>query len=184
MSFERQKDWATWLDKNHAKSSGIWLKLAKTSSGHASVTYAEALQVALCYGWIDGQKKGFDESSWLQKFSPRGARSIWSKINREKAEELIRSGQMKPAGLAAVEQAKRNGQWDGAYDSPGRATVPPDFQAALDRNTKAQTFFATLNGANRYAILYRIQTAKKAETRAKRIEQFIQMLERGEKLHP
>ncbi len=181
--FKDQKHWATWLDKHHADSPGAWLRLAKKGSGISSVSYAEALEVALCYGWIDGQKKSYDEDSWLQKFTPRGDRSLWSKVNREKAEELIRTDRMKPAGLAAVERAKENGRWEAAYDSPGKATVPDDFQAELDRNPKAREFFATLNSANRYAILWRIQTAKKAETRAKRIQQFIEMLERGEKIH-
>ena len=181
--FPKQKDWADWLRKNHAKSSGVWLKLAKKSSGSHSVSYAEALEIALCYGWIDGQKKSYDESFWLQKFTPRGAKSIWSKINKGKAGELIRSGRMKPAGLNAVEWAKQNGRWDAAYDSPSVSTVPPDFQARLNKSAKAKAFFATLNSANRYAILFRIQTAKKAETRARKIEQFIEMLERKEKLH-
>ncbi len=139
--------------------------------------------MALCYGWIDGQKKTFDESAWLQKFVPRGPKSIWSKINREKAQQLIARGQMKPTGLAAIKSAQQDGRWDAAYDSPSRASVPEDFQAALDRNTRAKAFFATLNGVNRYAILYRLQTAKRLETRARRIEQFIAMLARKETLH-
>ncbi len=182
--FKGQKDWGAWLDKNHLASSGVWLRLAKKASALKSVSYDEALEVALCYGWIDGQKKSYDESSWLQKFTPRGAKSIWSKINREKALALIKSGRMKPAGLAAVENAREDGRWDAAYDSPSGASVPDDFQAELDRHPKAKTFFDTLNSANRYAILWRIQTAKKAETRAKRIGQFIRMLEQHEKLHP
>jgi uncharacterized protein YdeI (YjbR/CyaY-like superfamily) len=182
--FKRQKDWAVWLDKNHAASAGVWLRIAKKESEIKSVTYAEALEVALCYGWIDGQKKTYDETSWLQKFTPRGARSIWSKVNREKALKLIQDGHMKPAGLKAIERAKQAGQWDAAYDSPRGATVPDDFQAALDGNARAKAFFATLNSGNRYAILFRIQTAKKAETRAKRIQQFIQMLAKHEQLHP
>lgn len=181
--FKDQKHWAAWLDKHHAESPGVWLRLAKKGSEIRSVSYAEALEVALCYGWIDGQKKSYDESSWLQKFTPRGDRSLWSKVNREKAENLIRTGSMKPAGLAAIERARENGRWEAAYDSPGKATVPDDFQAELDRHPKASEFFATLNSANRYAILWRIQTVKKAETRAKRIRQFIEMLERGEKIH-
>jgi uncharacterized protein YdeI (YjbR/CyaY-like superfamily) len=184
MSFEHEKDWATWLNKNHTKSTGVWLKLAKKASGHESVSYDEALQVALCYGWIDGQKKSYDDSFWLQKFIPRGKRSGWSKINRQKAEDLIKRGKMEPAGLKAVESAKQDGRWDAAYDSPSGATVPSDFQAELDKSTKAKTFFATLDRGNRYAILYRIQTAKKVETRAKRIQQFIRMLEKHEKIHP
>lgn len=184
MLFEDQKDWAVWLDQNHAASSGLWLRLAKKDSGLKSVTYAEAIEVALCYGWIDGQAKSYDASSWLQKFTPRGAKSIWSKINREKAQKLIESGQMKPAGLKAIEAAKQDGRWEAAYDSPSSATVPSDFQAELDKNAQAKAFFATLNSTNRYAILHRIQTALKAETRAKRIRQFIEMLEKKEKLYP
>ena len=182
--FEQQKDWAEWLDKHHGSAAGLWLRLAKKDSGIQSITYQEALEVALCYGWIDGQKKSYDESSWLQKFTPRGAKSIWSKINREKAERLIESGQMKPAGLKTVEAAKQDGRWEAAYDSFSSATVPDDFQAELDKNGEAKAFFETLNRQNRYAILFRIQTAKKAETRAKRIRQFIEMLEKKEKLYP
>jgi uncharacterized protein YdeI (YjbR/CyaY-like superfamily) len=182
--FAQPDDWATWLDENHASSPGIWLRLAKKASGIQSITYAEALDVALCYGWIDGQKKSYDESSWLQKFTPRGAKSIWSKVNREKALSLIESGRMRPAGLAAIESARRDGRWDAAYDSQSVAGVPDDLQAELDRNPAAKAFFATLNSRNRYAILFRIQTAKKAETRAKRIQEFVGMLERHEMLYP
>lgn len=184
LSFESQEDWSAWLDENHAASAGVWLRIAKTASGVESVSYAEALEEALRFGWIDGQKKSLDESAWLQKFTPRGERSLWSRVNREKAEKLIRGGRMKPAGLQAVERAKQNGRWEAAYNSPGRASVPVDFQAALEANPAAKAFFATLNSANRYAILWRLQTAKKPETRAKRIEHFIGMLERNEKLHP
>jgi uncharacterized protein YdeI (YjbR/CyaY-like superfamily) len=181
--FPRQKDWAEWLRKNHVKSSGAWLKLAKKTAAMQSVSYTEALETALCYGWIDGQKKSYDESWWLQKLTPRGAKSIWSKINKGKAEDLIKNGHMKPAGLQAVERAKQDGRWDAAYDSPSSANVPTDFQARLSKSAQAKAFFATLDSANRYAILFRIQTAKKAETRARRIEQFTEMLERKEKLH-
>ncbi|HEV8579173.1 MAG TPA: YdeI/OmpD-associated family protein [Thermoanaerobaculia bacterium] len=184
MPFEDQQAWSAWLEKNHAKSPGLWLKLAKKGSETQTVSYNEALEEALRYGWIDGQKKGHDESFWLQKFTPRGPKSIWSKINREKAEALIRSGRMTPAGLAAVESAKRDGRWEAAYDSQRNITVPDDLQAQLDRRPQAKAFFATLNSANRYAVLWRVQTAKKAETRARRIEQLVGMLERGEKLHP
>lgn len=184
MQFATQEDWSVWLAVNHASSAGIWLCLAKKASGAPSVTYAEALEVALCYGWIDGQKKSRDDLSWLQKFSPRGPRSIWSKINRTKAEQLIERGDMQPAGLAAVKQAKANGQWDAAYDSQSTASVPDDLQAALEQNPDALAFFATLNSRNRYAILHRIQTAKQPETRARRIAQFVEMLERGETLYP
>jgi uncharacterized protein YdeI (YjbR/CyaY-like superfamily) len=182
-SFASKTKWAEWLAKQHDKSAGVWLKLAKKDSGIPSVTYDEALDVALCYGWIDGQKKGFDDEHWLQKFTPRGPKSIWSRINTEKAERLIAAGEMKPAGLKAIEAARQDGRWDAAYSSQRNMSVPEDFQVALDKNKKAKIFFTTLNSANRYAILFRIQTAKKAETRAKRIQQFIQMLERGEKLH-
>ena len=182
--FADQAAWAAWLAANHAESPGLWLQHAKKGSGLASVSYAEALDVALCYGWIDGQKKSYDDSSWLQKWTPRGAKSIWSKINREKALKLIEQGRMQPAGLAEVERAKQDGRWEAAYDSHSTATVPDDLQAALDNNAEASAFFATLNRTNRYAILFRIQTAKKAETRAKRIQEFIGMLERREKLYP
>jgi len=184
LEFARQEDWGDWLDSNHAASAGLWIKVAKKASGKASVSYAEALDVALCYGWIDGQKKSHDASSWLQKFTRRGSRSIWSKVNREKALALIAGGQMKPAGLAEVERARQDGRWEGAYDSQRTATVPDDFQAELDRNAEAKAFFATLKNHNRYAILFRLQTAKKAETRARRMEQIISMLERNETFYP
>jgi uncharacterized protein YdeI (YjbR/CyaY-like superfamily) len=183
LGFEDQKAWAAWLSKNGKTATGLWLKLAKKAGGPKALTYDEALESALCYGWIDGQKKGFDETAWLQKFTPRGPKSIWSKINCAKAEALIANGQMKPAGLKAVEAAKADGRWEAAYDSQRTGGVPDDFQVELDRHPKAKAFFATVNSANRYAFLFRIQTAKKAETRAKRIQQFIEMLERGETIH-
>ena len=182
--FPAQKDWAEWLGKNHAKSSGIWLRLAKKDSGLTSVSYQEAVEVALCYGWIDGQKKPENDRTWLQRFVPRSPKSVWSKINRDKAEALIEKGQMKSAGREAIDQAKRKGRWEAAYDSPSKATVPPDFEAALRSSPRAKAFFATLGSANRYAILWRIQTAKRPETRARKIGEFIRMLERNEKLHP
>jgi uncharacterized protein YdeI (YjbR/CyaY-like superfamily) len=182
--FETQAAWAVWLAENHATMPGLWLRLAKKAADLNSISYREALEEALCYGWIDGQKKSYDDQSWLQKFTPRGPRSIWSKINREKAEQLIESGRMRAAGLATIERARQNGNWDAAYDSATTATVPADLQAELDKNPEAAAFFATLNGTNRYAILFRIQTAKKVATRAKRIQQFIKMLARGEKLYP
>lgn len=148
------------------------------------MSYADALEVALCYGWIDGQKRPDDDQAWLQKFLPRSARSLWSKINREKAGALVASGQMKPAGLAAIESAKKNGRWEAAYDSPGGATVPDDFNTALNASPRAKEFFESLDRANRYAVLWRIQTVKRAETRTRKIEQFIAMLERNEKIHP
>jgi uncharacterized protein YdeI (YjbR/CyaY-like superfamily) len=183
LPFASRKKWADWLAKQHDKSAGVWLELAKKDSGIASVTYDEALDVALCYGWIDGQKKGFDEQYWLQKFTPRGSKSIWSKINTLKAEKLIASGEMKPAGLKAIELAKQDGRWEAAYDSQKNSSVPEDFESELNKNKKAKDFFATLNSVNRYAVLFRIQTAKKAETRAKRIQQFVEMLERNEKIY-
>ena len=179
--FESKKKWADWLAKEHQKSAGVWLKLAKKDSGISSITYDEALDVALCYGWIDGQKKGFDDRYWLQKFTPRGRKSIWSKINTQKAERLIASGEMKSAGLKAIEAAKQDGRWEAAYASQKNIAVPEDFQAALNENREAKAFFGTLNSVNRYAILFRIHQAKKAETRARRIQQFVEMLERGEK---
>jgi uncharacterized protein YdeI (YjbR/CyaY-like superfamily) len=184
LPFATKKKWADWLAKQYDISAGVWLKLAKKDSGVPSVTYEEALDVALCYGWIDGQKKGFDDKYWLQKFTPRGPKSIWSRINTEKAERLIASGEMKPAGLKAVEAAKQDGRWEAAYSSQKNIAVPEDFQAALDKNKEAKAFFTTLNSVNRYAILFRIETAKKAETRTRRIQQFIKMLESEEKIYP
>jgi uncharacterized protein YdeI (YjbR/CyaY-like superfamily) len=181
--FKSKGEWANWLEKNHRKSSGIWLRLAKKDSGLRSVTYQEALQIALCYGWIDGQKLSENERTWLQRFLPRSAKSIWSKINREKALGLIASKQMKAPGLEAIENAKKDGRWEAAYDPPSKATVPGDFQAALNANARAAAFFETLDRANRYAILWRIQTVKKAETRTRKISQFIAMLEKKEKIH-
>jgi uncharacterized protein YdeI (YjbR/CyaY-like superfamily) len=181
--FKNDTAWETWLAAHHARSAGMWLRIARAGSKIKSVTYAEALDVALCYGWIDGQKKAFDDATWLQKFTPRGQRSIWSKINREKVQRLIDSGRMQQPGLDAVARAKENGQWDAAYDSARTSGVPDDFQRALDASPKAKAFFATLNSANRYAILFRIQTVKRAETRAKKIEQFIDMLKRHEVIH-
>ena len=181
---ESQSAWAKWLKENHAKSAGVWLRLAKKGAELKSVTYDEAIESALCFGWIDGQKKGYDDKAWLQKMTPRGPRSIWSKINREKAEALIASGRMQPAGLEAIERARQGGQWDAAYDSQKGSAVPPDLQAELDKSKAARDFFATLNSVNRYAILHRIQTAVKPETRAKRIQKFVEMLKRNEKIHP
>jgi uncharacterized protein YdeI (YjbR/CyaY-like superfamily) len=181
--FATQAAWAGWLEKNHRKSEGLWLRLAKKGSGLRSVTYGEALEVALCYGWIDGQKRGESQQAWLQRFLPRSTTSIWSKINRDKAVGLIASGRMKVAGLQAVEAAKKHRRWDAAYDSPKSAKVPEDFQAALDASPRAREFLQSLDGANRYAVLFRIQTVKKAETRARKILDFIEMLERRERIH-
>jgi len=176
--------WDAWLIDHHETSAGIWLKIAKTASGIDTVTYAEALYVALAYGWIDGQKGKFDDAWWLQRFTPRGPRSKWSRINRDKALGLIERGAIKAAGLREVERARADGRWDAAYESPRAATVPDDLQAALDANDAAREFFATLSGANRYAILYRIQDAKRPETRARRIEKFVGMLTEQKTFHP
>jgi uncharacterized protein YdeI (YjbR/CyaY-like superfamily) len=181
--FENEQAWAEWLERNHSSSPGLWLRLAKRKAQIQSLSYAEALDVALCYGWVDSQKKTFDESSWLQRFTPRGTRSIWSRINREKVAALVRSRRMKPAGLAVVKSAKADGRWEAAYDSQSNATIPDDLQLELDRNPDAQIFFETLNSANRYAILFRIHTAKKPETRARRIATLVSMLKRNEKIH-
>lgn len=182
--FETTNEWNAWLRKNHAKASGLWMRLAKKNSGVRSITYFEALDVALCHGWIDGLKKSYDELIWIQRFTPRGPRSGWSRINREKAMALIEADLMLPAGLAAIEQAKANGNWERAYEPASTATVPPDLQAALNKNKKAKAFFATLKGSNRFAILHRTQTAKLPATRAKRIATFVAMLERGEVIYP
>lgn len=184
LSFAVPRAFSDWLAEHHGSSRGIWLRLAKKASGTASITYAEAVDVALAWGWIDGQKQRGDEASWLQKFTRRGVRSVWSKINREKALALIEAGAMQPSGLAEVERAKRDGRWDAAYDPPSRATVPDDLQAALAENARAAAFFATLDARNRFAVLWRVQTAKKAETRRKRIAEFVAMFARGEKVHP
>ncbi len=182
--FERKLDWAAWLDEHHASSPGVWLQLAKKGADVSSVSYDEAIEIALCFGWIDGQKQAHSDRFWLQKFTRRSDRSVWSKINRDKALALIEANRMRPAGLKEIERAKLDGRWDAAYDSPSTATVPSDLQSALDGNARAKAFFETLDSRNRYAVLFRIQTAKKAETRAKRISQFVLMLERHEKLHP
>jgi uncharacterized protein YdeI (YjbR/CyaY-like superfamily) len=184
VAFGSKQKWAEWLARRHETSAGVWLQLAKKDSGIASVTYTDALDAALCYGWIDGQKKGFDETHWLQKFTPRGPKSIWSKINTERAEGLIARGEMKPAGLKTIELAKQDGRWDAAYASQKKISVPADFQAALDKSRRAKSFFATLNSANRYAILFRIHHAKRSETRTRRIQELVEMLERGEQIHP
>jgi len=182
--FKDQEQWETWLARKHKTSTGLWVKFAKKDSRLQSATHKEVLEVALCYGWIDGQKRSDTAETWLQKFVPRGKRSIWSKINRESALALIDCGRMKPAGLAEIERAKQDGRWAAAYEGQKKATVPDDLQSALDRNAKAKAFFATLDSKNRYAVLFRIHTAKKAETRARRIDQFVLMLARGEKIHP
>ena len=181
--FASQADFEQWLEDNHATLTGLWLKIAKKESGHTSVNYAQALDVALCFGWIDGQKNKFDAEYFLQKFTPRRARSPWSKINLDKVAVLIANGKMREAGLREIERAKADGRWAAAYESQRTMTVPDDFQAALDKNPAAQLFFDQLNSVNRYAILYRITTAKKADTRQKRIETFIVMLNEGKKIY-
>jgi uncharacterized protein YdeI (YjbR/CyaY-like superfamily) len=181
--FTSKEELEAWLEQNHAGAEGLWLKIAKKGSGVESVNYAEALELALCFGWIDSQKRGFDEAFFLQRFTPRRPRGKWSQINRKKAEELIAAGAMRPAGLTEVETAKADGRWDAAYAGQRAATVPDDLKQELDRNESAGEFFAKLDSANRYAILYRLQEAKKPETRQKRLRKFIAMLERGEKIH-
>jgi uncharacterized protein YdeI (YjbR/CyaY-like superfamily) len=184
ISFVTQQGWEAWLEENHVDARGIWLKMTKKATGIPSVSYAEALESALCYGWIDGQKASFDEQYWLQKFTPRGPKSMWSKINCDKATALLASGRMQPVGIRQVEQAKADGRWDAAYEPQSKMTIPDDFQKELDNNPKAMEFFNTLNSVNRYAILYRIQTAKKSETRSARISKFITMLSEHQKIYP
>jgi uncharacterized protein YdeI (YjbR/CyaY-like superfamily) len=182
--FRNARAWATWLDKNHSTSSGLWLRLAKKASGLTSVSYDDALDVALCYGWIDGLRKSDGETHFIQLFTPRRKRSVWSKRNRAKAIALIKSGQMKLPGLAEVERAKNDGRWDAAYDSPSKSSVPDDLQRALNKNVRAKAFFTKLDSRNRYAICFRVQTAVKPETRAKRIQDFVTMLSQKKKLYP
>lgn len=181
--FRSAKAFETWLKKHHATSPGLWLQIAKRGADEPSVTYPEAVEIALCWGWIDGQKKSLDEQYFLQRFTPRRARSVWSKINVGKVAALIKEGRMQAPGLAQVEVAKADGRWEKAYDGARTSEVPEDLIAALDAEPKAKAFFSTINAANRYAILWRIQTAVKAETRAKRIAQLVEMLARGETVH-
>jgi uncharacterized protein YdeI (YjbR/CyaY-like superfamily) len=186
LSFATAEEFAEWLADN-SDSPGLWLKIAKKSTGIAETStldYPGALEVALCWGWIDGQKKALDDTHWLQRFTPRSARSKWSRINRDKAEALIAAGRMQPPGLAEVEKAKADGRWDAAYEGQRSASVPDDLAAALAKDPAAQAFFETLDSRNRYAILYRVQDAKRPETRAARIEKFVGMLARGERIHP
>jgi uncharacterized protein YdeI (YjbR/CyaY-like superfamily) len=182
-SFTSTEEFTSWLTKHHVVSPGIWMQLFKIKSGIPSITYAEALDVALCYGWIDGQKKAYDAESWLQKFTPRTRKSIWSKRNREHVDRLSKSGKMEAAGIKEVEAAKADGRWDQAYDSPRNMVVPSDFLKELAKNKKAQAFFKTLNKTNIYAIAWRLQTAKKPETRNKRMKLILEMLKKGEKFH-
>jgi uncharacterized protein YdeI (YjbR/CyaY-like superfamily) len=183
MELDSPEAFRAWLDEHHTQPEGIRLKIAKKGTGIASITYAEALDEALCHGWIDGQKEAFDETWFVQRFTPRRARSRWSKVNRERIERLTAEGRMQPAGLAQVEAAKADGRWDAAYDGSRTATVPDDLQAALDAEPAAKAFFETLTSANRYAILYRVQDAKRPETRAKRIAQYVEMCREGRTLH-
>lgn len=184
MAFRSRGAWAEWLEQSHETSAGVWIKFAKKGTGHESVSYAEAVTVALAHGWIDGQANRLDDEFWLQRFTPRRARSRWSKINRDRATELIERGEMRPAGMREVERAMADGRWDAAYAGPRAATVPEDLKQALDANPAAAEFFATLNGTNRYAILYRIDEAKRPETRARRIAKYVAMLAERRTLHP
>ena len=183
LAFETPDTFEAWLTKNHDKSDGLWLKLFKKSSKRKTITYAEALDVALCYAWIDGQKQSHDEEAWLQKFCPRGAKSVWSKINTGHVERLIKEGRMTPAGLDAVEKAKADGRWSRAYESPSKMTIPEDFLKVLSKNKKAAAFYKGLNKTNLFAIGFRLQTAKKQETREKRMKEIIEKLAKGEKFH-
>jgi uncharacterized protein YdeI (YjbR/CyaY-like superfamily) len=182
-SFASAEAFAKWLDKNHETSTGIWLRIAKKASGKKSVTYPEAVELALIHGWIDGQRKAHTEETFIQKFTPRARRSLWSRINRDKVGALISAGRMKPRGMAEIERAQKDGRWESAYDSFRDAKVPPDLEKALKANPVAKAFFKTLSSTNRYAILWRLQTAKKAETRQRRLEDFVKRLEKGETFH-
>jgi uncharacterized protein YdeI (YjbR/CyaY-like superfamily) len=183
LGFESQKAWHKWLEGNHRRSDGIWMRLAKKASGIPSVTYADAVESALCYGWIDGQKRPHSDTAWLQRFTPRRPKSMWSQINREKALALIEARRMKAAGLAEVERARQDGRWEAAYGSPSALTTDAAFEKALNKNPRAKKFFKTISAANRYAILWRIQTAKRAETRERRVRDYVEMLEKGETHH-
>ena len=183
LQLRSSSEFRKWLTANHRQSDGIWLRIFKKGSGERSVAYAEALDQALCFGWIDGQKQSHDDSSWLQRFTPRRPRSGWSKINTQHSERLVQAGRMRAAGQAEIDSAKKDGRWTAAYDSPSKSTFSEDFLAAVGRNKKAKAFFESLNKANRYAISYRLQTAKKPETRQRRMETILAMLARGEAFH-
>jgi uncharacterized protein YdeI (YjbR/CyaY-like superfamily) len=182
--FESQAAWRKWLAANHAKAPGVWIKYARRAAGVKSITYAEAVEEALCHGWIDGQAQSGDETYYLQRFTPRAARSKWSQINRAKALALIEAGRMKPAGLREVERARADGRWEAAYESPSAAQVPEDLAKALAKSKRARAFFDQLDGRNRYAILHRLHGAKKPETRARRLAKFVDMLKEGRKIYP
>jgi uncharacterized protein YdeI (YjbR/CyaY-like superfamily) len=184
LTFLDQQEWENWLTQNGATSTGIWLCLATKGAGQPTLTYAQALESALCHGWIDGQKQAESKEYWLQRFTRRSTRSIWSRLNRDRAEALIAAGRMLPAGMREIERARQDGRWEAAYTSAGNSVVPDDLQAALDASPRARAFFATLNGQNRYAILFRLQNAKRPATRVRKIEEFIGMLDRGETIHP
>ena len=173
-----------WLEAEHAESEGIWLKIAKKGSGVGSVSYAEAVELGLCFGWIDGQGMRLDDRHYLQRFTPRRPRSKWSRLNRDRAEALVAAGRMRPSGLAAVEAARADGRWDAAYEPPSTAEVPPDLERELARDRSAREAFEALDGANRYAIIYRLNEAKRPETRERRLQKFVEMLRRGERIHP
>jgi uncharacterized protein YdeI (YjbR/CyaY-like superfamily) len=182
--FHDVRAWEKWLERHHATSDGVWLRLQRKTPTTTPVSRGDALDVALCYGWIDGQARSEDDRHWLQRFTPRRPRSMWSKINREKVAALVAAGRMRPAGLAEIERAKRDGRWDAAYDAPSKATVPADLQAALDASPRAKAFFATLDSRNRFAILFRTHQAKRPETRARRIAAFVAMLAKKQTIHP
>jgi uncharacterized protein YdeI (YjbR/CyaY-like superfamily) len=183
LAFASQGEFEAWLEAEHARAPGLWIRIAKKASGIPTVSPAEAIESCLCFGWIDGQRRAGDDVTFLQRYTPRRARSRWSKINRAKAEELIAAGRMRPAGLAEVQRAKDDGRWDAAYDSARTMTVPEDLQRALDAEPRAKEEFAALDATNRYAILYRLHDAKRPETRARRLQTFVAMLARGERLH-
>jgi uncharacterized protein YdeI (YjbR/CyaY-like superfamily) len=184
ISFPSVIEWEAWLEENHAASDGVWVEIAKKGTGIESVRYPEVLETALCFGWIDGRREGLDDRHFLQRFTPRRPRSRWSRINRETAERLIEEKRMRPAGHAEVERAKADGRWEAAYEGQRRSTVPDDLQRELDARPKAKANFAGLNSRNRYAILYRLQDAKRPQTRARRLAKFVEMLEAGETIHP
>lgn len=183
LEFRDRAAWESWLRENHSTSSGAWVKLAKKAAAVRTVTHAEALEEAIRFGWIDGQKRPFDESFWLQRFTTRGPRSKWSQVNRQKATELIERGRMEPSGLVQVQAAQQDGRWEAAYEPQSSATVPPDLNDALDANPDAKAFFVTLRGARRYAFLYRLHNVKQPERRAKRIANYIELLNQGKTLH-
>ncbi len=183
-SFAGSAEWRVWLEQNHASAAGVWIAIAKKGTGVDSVRYPEVLEEAICFGWIDGRRERHDDERFLQRFTPRRARSPWSRINREKAEALIERAAMAPAGLAEVERARADGRWERAYASQSAALVPEDLQRELDARPAAAATFAGLSSQNRYAILYRLDQARREETRARRLEKFVAMLEAGETIHP